>query len=101
MMPRLLNSSSPAPNLSWHQLHAFNDHQAPVRPRTFAVLAWRSLGTSVVGAVLTRPPKMGMPQRNYDRYVALACDAALNGDPFKAENFYQHAGHYFRVLRGQ
>jgi hypothetical protein len=43
----------------------------------------------------------GNAQRNCDRYVALAREAALKGDPIEAENFYQHAEHYFRVLRGQ
>jgi hypothetical protein len=31
--------------------------------------------------------------------VALAREATLNGDPVEAENFYQHAEHYFRVMR--
>jgi hypothetical protein len=34
--------------------------------------------------------------RNYERYLALARDATLNGDIVEAENFYQHAEHYFR-----
>jgi hypothetical protein len=38
-------------------------------------------------------------QRNYERYLALARDATLNGDIVEAENFYQHAEHYFRVMR--
>jgi hypothetical protein len=37
--------------------------------------------------------------RNYERYLALAREAALNGDIVEAENFYQHAEHYFRVTR--
>jgi hypothetical protein len=38
-------------------------------------------------------------QRNYERYLALARDATLNGDIVEAEDFYQHAEHYFRVMR--
>jgi hypothetical protein len=38
-------------------------------------------------------------QRNYERYLALARDATVNGDLVEAENFYQHAEHYFRVMR--
>jgi hypothetical protein len=38
-------------------------------------------------------------QRNYERYMALAREAALNGDNVEMENCYQHAEHYFRVLR--
>jgi len=37
--------------------------------------------------------------RNYERYLALAREATLNGDIVEAENFYQHAEHYFRVMR--
>jgi hypothetical protein len=38
-------------------------------------------------------------QRNYERYLALAREAALNGDKVEMENYYQHAEHYFRVMR--
>ena len=37
--------------------------------------------------------------RSYERYVALAREATLNGDHIEAENCYQHAEHYFRVMR--
>jgi len=38
-------------------------------------------------------------QKNYERYVALAREAALRGDTIEMENCYQHAEHYFRVMR--
>lgn len=38
-------------------------------------------------------------QRNYERYVALARAAAWSGDVVEMENCYQHAEHYFRVMR--
>ena len=41
----------------------------------------------------------GNAHRNYERYLALAREATLNGDTVEAENFYQHAEHYFRVTR--
>ena len=41
----------------------------------------------------------GNARRNYDRYVALAREAALAGDTIEMENCYQHAEHYFRVMR--
>jgi hypothetical protein len=41
----------------------------------------------------------GNAHRNHERYLALAREAALNGDTVEAENFYQHAEHYFRVTR--
>jgi hypothetical protein len=34
----------------------------------------------------------------FERYVALAREAALSGDRIAAENFYQHAEHYFRIM---
>ena len=38
-------------------------------------------------------------QRNYERYLALAREAALSGDNVEMENCYQHAEHYFRVMK--
>lgn len=34
----------------------------------------------------------------FDRYIVLAREASSSGDEIKAENFYQHAEHYFRML---
>jgi uncharacterized protein DUF4167 len=42
---------------------------------------------------------VGSAQRNYERYLALARDATLSGDRIEAENFYQHAEHYFPVMQ--
>jgi hypothetical protein len=41
----------------------------------------------------------GTAQQIYDKYLALARDATSAGDRVKAENYFQHAEHYFRVLR--
>lgn len=41
----------------------------------------------------------GNAQTVYERYQALARDAASAGDRVLAENYSQHAEHYFRVLR--
>ena len=37
-------------------------------------------------------------RRNYDRYVALAQAELQAGDRVAAENYYQHAEHYFRSM---
>jgi hypothetical protein len=37
-------------------------------------------------------------QRSYERYLALAQAQALSGDIIGAENYYQHAEHYFRSM---
>jgi hypothetical protein len=37
-------------------------------------------------------------RRNYERYIALAQAAALNGNAIEAESYYQHAEHYYRSM---
>jgi len=37
-------------------------------------------------------------QRNYERYLALARAEAQTGNTVGAENYYQHAEHYFRSM---
>jgi hypothetical protein len=34
----------------------------------------------------------------FERYIALAREAAASGDRIAAENLYQHAEHYFRIM---
>jgi len=41
----------------------------------------------------------GTANQIYDKYQALARDAASSGDRVKAENYLQHAEHYFRLVR--
>ena len=33
-----------------------------------------------------------------EKYLQLARDARSSGDPVAAENYYQHAEHYFRLI---
>jgi hypothetical protein len=49
----------------------------------------------------TRPePKSSQnAQRNYERYLALARAEAQIGNTVGAENYYQYAEHYFRLMR--
>lgn len=37
-------------------------------------------------------------QRNYERYLVPARAEALTGDQIAAENYFQHAEHYFRSM---
>jgi hypothetical protein len=48
----------------------------------------------------TRPEPKGShnAQRNYERYLELARAEALAGNTVGAENYYQHAEHYFRSM---
>ena len=41
----------------------------------------------------------GTANQIYDKYLALARDASSSGDRVKAENYLQHAEHYFRLIR--
>ena len=36
--------------------------------------------------------------RNYERYLALAQEEARSGNIVAAENYYQHAEHYYRTM---
>ena len=47
-----------------------------------------------------RPEQKGSQnaQRNYERYLALAQAEAQSGNLIGAENYYQHAEHYFRSM---
>src|SRR5271156_4628684 len=40
----------------------------------------------------------GTPHQIFERYIALAREASSSGDRGAAENLYQHAEHYFRVM---
>jgi hypothetical protein len=37
----------------------------------------------------------------FERYIALAREAQTGGDRVAAENLYQHAEHYFRIMNAQ
>src|SRR5271166_562332 len=39
----------------------------------------------------------GSAYQIFERYLALAREATASGDRIAAENFYQHAEHYFRI----
>src|ERR1022692_4811082 len=40
----------------------------------------------------------GTPSHIAEKYLQLARDAQTSGDPVAAENYYQHAEHYFRLI---
>jgi len=46
-------------------------------------------------------PNGGNARHQYERYLARAYQAQLAGDAVEMENCYQHAEHYFRVMRGE
>jgi hypothetical protein len=40
-------------------------------------------------------------KKSYERYLALARGAGSAGDAIEIENYYQHAEHYFRLMKEQ
>jgi Domain of unknown function (DUF4167) len=40
----------------------------------------------------------GSAQRNYERYLALAQEETRSGNIVGAENYYQHAEHFYRSM---
>ena len=67
------------------------------RPKSARPFANRSKQWTSNGA---RPELRGSQnaQRSYERYLALAQAQAQSGDVIGAENYYQHAEHYFRSM---
>ena len=49
-------------------------------------------------AARPEPKSSQNAQRSYERYLALARAEAQSGDMIGAENYYQHAEHYFRSM---
>ena len=43
----------------------------------------------------------GTVQQVHDKYLTLARDATSSGDRIGAENYYQHAEHYYRIISVQ
>jgi uncharacterized protein DUF4167 len=41
----------------------------------------------------------GNAHQKYERYLVLGREAQRAGDAIEMENYYQHAEHYFRVMR--
>jgi hypothetical protein len=74
-----------------------NGRTSTRRPRPVGSFAARSKGTNVSVA---RSPSNGFQsaQRSYESYLALAQEEARSGNVVGAENYYQHAEHYFRLM---
>jgi Domain of unknown function (DUF4167) len=51
--------------------------------------------------LVQRPSNGGNAPQQYERYLARAREAQVAGDSVEVENCYQHAEHYFRVMRGE
>lgn len=65
--------------------HGNRNRQMPLRHQTFD-----SNGPDV--------RVRGNAYQVFEKYLALARDAASAGDRIAAENYYQHAEHYYRII---
>ena len=65
-------------------------------PASSSHVATVSAPAPIPGPAGVRNPQYA--QRNYERYLALARAEALTGDRIAAENYFQHAEHYFRSM---
>jgi Domain of unknown function (DUF4167) len=66
------------------------------KPTTFRV---PSGVPSKLSTSRTAHPSPQNAQRNYEQYLMLARAEAQAGNSIGAENYYQHAEHYFRLMR--
>ncbi len=67
------------------------------QPRTAVSFAVRS-EPATSSAVRSEPMHSQNAQNKYERYLALARVEDLVGNTVGAENYYQHAEHYFRLM---
>jgi hypothetical protein len=49
---------------------------------------------------MRRPQNAGNARQCYEQYLVRARKSQLAGDVIEMQNCYQHAEHYFRVMRG-
>jgi hypothetical protein len=68
------------------------------QPRAAGSLPGRSQQWAPPGAPRREPQGSQNARRNYERYLALAQAEGQAGDRVAAENYYQHAEHYFRSM---
>jgi Domain of unknown function (DUF4167) len=74
-----------------------NGRMSTRRPRPVGSFTARSKGTNTSVARSTSNGFQSA-QRTYERYLALAQEEARSGNVVGAENYYQHAEHYFRLM---
>lgn len=65
---------------------------------------WRSAASSghlrrIASGPRTTEGTIASVKQSHARYLELAGEALRLGDKIEAENFFQHAEHYFRVMR--
>ena len=74
-----------------------NGRTSTRRPRPVGPFTARSKGT-YTNATHSGSNGFQSAQRSYERYLALAQEEARSGNVVGAENYYQYAEHYFRLM---
>jgi Domain of unknown function (DUF4167) len=74
-----------------------NGRMSTRRPRPAGSYTARSTRTNTSAAHSATNGSQSA-QRDYERYLALAQEEARSGNVVGAENYYQHAEHYFRLM---
>jgi hypothetical protein len=69
-------------------------HSNPGPPSTSRPIRWTP------NTDRPKPNGFGSAQRSYERYLALAQEEVRCGNIVAAENYYQHAEHYYRSMSG-
>ena len=77
-----------------------NQNSRAIEKNTTAVSA-RQVKPRRSKADEVRSGKSARPKNHFDRYTAMARAAAANGNTIDAENYYQHAEHYYRLMKQQ
>jgi hypothetical protein len=77
--------------------NTINRTRQPRPPGSFANRSKR-MSSNVTGP---RPNGTQNAKRNYERYLELARSEAVAGNTVGAENYYQHAEHYFRSMSSE
>ena len=82
--------NGPRPNMNARQ----RGRGAPFAPRS------KRMGSGASRHDLNRhdPNRSQNAEKNYERYLTLARAEALNGNTVGAENYFQHAEHYYRSM---
>jgi Domain of unknown function (DUF4167) len=74
-----------------------NNHRPSATKRQFRSGAPR-LNRRISNSSRPEPKGFQNMKQSYERYLALARAEAQNGNTVAAENYYQHAEHYFRSM---
>ncbi len=68
------------------------------QPRVRSKYSYQDANSQISGSNRNRRNGAANPKASLDRYLALAREAVTSGDLIEAENYAQHAEHFYRVM---